>query len=118
MPPRFAEHNSQRRGTAAQRGYDRAWQRVRGAFLKAHPLCVECERRGKVRPAEVVHHLKPVEDFPELRLKWSNLEGLCRDCHERHHGRKAGGGGCDASGWPASSDHPWNLSEGGRGSKV
>lgn len=72
-----------RRGTAHERGYDRAWARVRGAFLRAHPLCNRCSR-----PAETAHHIKPVEEAPDLRLTWDNLEALCRDCHERHHGRK------------------------------
>ena len=71
-----------RRGTAHERGYDRAWARVRGAFLRAHPICNRCNR-----PASTAHHIKPVEEAPDLRLLWSNLEALCRDCHEKHHGR-------------------------------
>lgn len=35
----------------------------------------------------MVHHIKSVEYFPELRLDASNLRALCHDCHERAHGR-------------------------------
>ena len=33
--------------SAAGRGYGRAWQKARKAYLQKHPLCVECmkERR-------------------------------------------------------------------------
>lgn len=71
------------RQSAAARGYDRDWQRLRDAYLKAHPLCERC---GK-EPADTVHHIKPVETHPELRLVWENLESMGRVCHEQFHGR-------------------------------
>ena len=74
------------RASAAARGYDRAWSRVRGAFLKANPLCSRCN----AAPADTVHHRREVDQHPELRLTWSNLEGLCRACHEQLHGRAGG----------------------------
>jgi 5-methylcytosine-specific restriction protein A len=52
-------------------------------------LCVRCAERGRYVRATVVHHIQPVEDRPDLRLEPGNLMPLCRDCHEREHGRKS-----------------------------
>ena len=72
------------RSNAQDRGYDAEWQRVRKAALKACGFT--CNRCG-VR-AVVVHHIREIsgKDDP-MRLEPSNLECLCRGCHERHHGR-------------------------------
>lgn len=69
------------RGTAAERGYDARWRRLRMMFLRANPICVECWRHGRVTPATEVHHIVP-------RSKggtddWDNLEALCKECHSR-----------------------------------
>ena len=31
----------------------------------------------------MVHHIKPLEDYPELALELDNLISLCNDCHEQ-----------------------------------
>ena len=36
-----------------------------------------------VTAATEVHHIVKIKDRPELRLEWSNLMSVCRDCHER-----------------------------------
>ena len=60
-----------------------AWKRLRVMALnRDHWLCQECLRQGRLRQAREVHHLKPLEDYPELGLVLSNLESLCHDCHE------------------------------------
>lgn len=77
------------RRSAAKRGYDRRWQVLRARKLAVDPLC-ECDRctsAGRTTPADTVHHIKPVDDYPELRLAWSNLLSMARVCHEREHGR-------------------------------
>ena len=51
--------------------------------------CRECRRFGKKRPAEVVHHIKPVEEWPELAYIDANLISLCRKCHNKKHPEKA-----------------------------
>jgi len=76
------------RPNASQRGYDWRWQKLRKMYLKHNPLCERCRGLGRVTLADTVHHKKPVEDYPELRLDWDNLESLCRDCHEIVEGRK------------------------------
>lgn len=70
----------QERPTAAERGYDKDWRRVRGAYIKAHPTC---EQRGCQSRTEEVHHMKPLREGGE-RLKWSNLMGLCSYHHKKH----------------------------------
>ncbi|NPD67286.1 HNH endonuclease [Lichenicola cladoniae] len=71
----------QRRGSASSRGYDRAWQRCRNAFIASYPLCLFCLNKGIVQAAEEVDHIKSIEAAPELRLDWSNLRSLCKACH-------------------------------------
>ena len=83
------KQRSRDRGNTTARGYGREWQRLRAAYLREHPLCADCLARGIVRPATVVHHLCAIADRPDLRLESRNLLGLCRDCHELRHGRKA-----------------------------
>jgi len=77
------------RGSAASRGYDRAWQKARAVKLANDPLCERCQRVHKrIRAAVLVHHIKSVELYPELRLVRSNHESACFDCHEIMEGRK------------------------------
>jgi 5-methylcytosine-specific restriction enzyme A len=73
----------QRRGSAAARGYDRAWRRVRLLVLADEPLCRFCAERGLTVPAEEVDHIEPLDLRPDLRLARDNLRALCRRCHSR-----------------------------------
>ncbi len=69
------------RPSAAARGYDKDWRRVRGAFLKANPNCCECGQ-----PATDADHVHSVRERPDLRLVWSNLRPYC---HAHHSSRTA-----------------------------
>jgi 5-methylcytosine-specific restriction enzyme A len=69
------------RPSAYRRGYDAAWRRLRLRTLDERPLCEHCQTRGRITPAEHVHHEKPVRTHPELRLEPSNLTPLCVPCH-------------------------------------
>ena len=77
-------HTDQRRGSARERGYDTAWDKFRAWFLQqpGNQLCANC---GAL--ADTVHHIIPVADRPDLRLVVNNCQALCRDCHEKIHGR-------------------------------
>ncbi len=57
------------------------WRSLRAAFLSEHPLCAECDRKGIVTAALDVHHILERKDYPDLSFMWSNLEALCRPCH-------------------------------------
>lgn len=64
-----------RRPSAAQRGYDAEWFKVRARFLRAHPTC------GCGAPASQVHHVVRVRDGG--RHEPGNLRPLCASCHSR-----------------------------------
>lgn len=78
------DHKADRlyRGSAASRGYDRQWQKVRLEALKRdYYICQDCIRLARVTPAEDVHHVLKVSLHPLLRLVLSNLISLCKPCH-------------------------------------
>lgn len=49
--------------------------------------CQECKRYGKSVDAEMVHHIFPAEEYPELFFVDSNLISFCNKCHELMHDR-------------------------------
>lgn len=67
------------RGSAASRGYDARWKRLRLMALAQEPLCRECLSQGRARPATDVHHI----DGDVRNMKRENLEPLCKECHSR-----------------------------------
>jgi 5-methylcytosine-specific restriction enzyme A len=79
----------QARGTTTERGYGTDWQKVRAVQLREHPVCQcdRCREMGRVRPADTVHHIQPVERAPELRLDPGNLLSMGWGCHEAEEGR-------------------------------
>jgi len=97
--------------TSAGRGYSYQWQQARARYLKEHPLCVMCQKLGRVEAAHVVDHITPHRDDKKLFWDRSNWQALCDHCHSSHKqrlektGRQAG---CDASGAPVDPLHPWN----------
>ncbi|MEW6169799.1 MAG: HNH endonuclease [Pseudomonadota bacterium] len=83
----------ERRGTARERGYDTAWQKAREGFLRAHPLCVECDRAGRAVPATVVDHIVPHRGDRTAFWDRSNWQPLCKRCHDAKTAREDGGFG-------------------------
>lgn len=73
-----AAESERTRETAAQRGYDHRWSKIRMMKLNRDPLCERCGRA-----AELVHHKdrNPRNNAPE------NHESLCTACHDREHAR-------------------------------
>lgn len=64
------------------------WERKRENVLKRDRYeCRECKRYGKVTGAQMVHHVKPFEQYPELKLENNNLISLCNKCHGSMHDR-------------------------------
>ena len=78
------------RGTSGERGYDATEQKVREIKANQDPLCEDCLKSGIVKPLKIVHHIKPIETHPELRLVMENLMSLCNECHEQvyHKGER------------------------------
>lgn len=86
----------QRRGSAHQRGYGRAWQKASKAYLRAHPLC-QCEACDdgckRVTPASVVDHKVPHKGDMALFWDSSNWQSMSKPCHDRKTAREDGGFG-------------------------
>lgn len=72
------------------------WKKLRKEVLKHDKHeCQLCKKRGYYRRANTVHHVMPIEEYPELALfktyvdkdgkEKRNLISLCRECHEREH---------------------------------
>lgn len=53
-------------------------------------LCQESKRYGKSVKATTVHHIFPVEDYPELAYVSENLLSLSDDKHNKMHDRVTG----------------------------
>ena len=87
-----------------QRFYDRKpWQDKRIEILRRdHYECRDCRDRirkaneegrilvgweRRINKATCVHHIKELEDHPELALESDNLISLCDRCHNARHGR-------------------------------
>ena len=67
------------------------WERMRQRILRRDGYqCQLSKRYGKNRPAEMVHHIFPREDFPEYELSEWNLISLCNAEHNELHDRLTG----------------------------
>jgi len=74
------------RGSAAQRGYNAAWQRLRRMQLAREPLCADClDGGGWVRLATEVHHIIALRAGGEN--SFDNLMSLCKSHHSKRTGR-------------------------------
>jgi len=102
------QQDAAQRGTAHERGYTSAWTKARAHYLRAHPLCVEALKEGRVVAAEVVDHIIP----PRLKeamdsgdpiliakakaLFWdseNNWQSLSKTAHDRKTATEDGGFG-------------------------
>lgn len=65
------------------------WKRKRAAILRRDKyLCQDCKRYGRTTEAKEVHHIKHLEDHPELAYDDDNLISLCKSCHNARHPEK------------------------------
>ncbi|MEY9973157.1 5-methylcytosine-specific restriction protein A [Lysinibacillus sp. RC46] len=78
------------------------WKHLRAAVRERdNNECQQCKREGRVfidtnelnrkgtrkKIALIVHHIKELEDHPELAQDMDNLECLCVHCHNKLHDR-------------------------------
>lgn len=67
-----------------------AWRRIRTmALQRDNYLCQLRLSKKCTRIATEVHHIKPLEDFPELALDLDNLTSCCWWCHEETKRRRS-----------------------------
>ena len=76
------------RGTNKQRGYDEHWAQISRMVRSERPICEVCRNA----PATEVDHIVPFAGMADpLRTQWSNLQSICRNCHnQKTHGRNNG----------------------------
>ena len=69
---------------------NRKWERKRAAILARDGyMCRESRRYGKMIPADTVHHIFPVEFFPQYMWEGWNLISLSREQHNAMHERQS-----------------------------
>lgn len=66
---------------STQRGYGYKWQQARAGYLARHPLCVHCQKAGRVEEATEVDHVIPHRGDMALFWDSSNWQALCKPCH-------------------------------------
>ena len=73
-----------------QFSYDAArWHSLRDRVLRRDGYqCQLSKRYGKLRQAELVHHIFPVADYPQYAYCPWNLISLSRDMHNKLHNRE------------------------------
>lgn len=64
-----------------------AWRKLRVEKLRRQPLCEECEQQGKTTPAQMVDHIRPINEGGAA-LDLQNLQSLCHTCHNRKSGHE------------------------------
>ena len=95
-----------------KRLYDNVrWRKVAKRLLSLYPLCAFCLKMGRDTPATVVDHIVPHKGNRDLFWDESNLQPLCKKCHDSSkkmqeiHGYSQAAG---VDGLPLDKDHPWN----------
>ena len=65
------------------------WKAFRKRILiRDEYTCQRCKRYGRITQAREVHHIKHLEDFPELAYDPKNCVSLCKACHNMQHPEK------------------------------
>lgn len=64
------------------------WVKLRASYVQHQPLCEHCLSYGIITPGVIVDHIKEIEDGGAI-FDFSNLQHLCRACHNTKTGREA-----------------------------
>lgn len=86
------------------------WLRLRAKVLAAHPLCAMHLQQGKIVAATIVDHIVAHRQNEELFWDESNLQTLCKRCHDSVKQRMEKSGvevGCDVHGMPLAKRAHW-----------
>lgn len=66
----------------------RRWERLRAQVLRRDGYrCQLSKRYGKAVAADLVHHIYPVDEFPEYAFEPWNLISVSRAAHNKLHDR-------------------------------
>lgn len=91
--PEHERLHKEDRPSAHSRGYGSKWQYESKRFLQLHPLCLECQKHGRITEATVVDHIKPHKGNHKLFWDRRNWQPLCESCHNRKTATEDGGFG-------------------------
>jgi 5-methylcytosine-specific restriction protein A len=71
--------------SAAQRGYDRKWQRYSRWRLRRYPLCVDPfgDHQGRATAATCTDHVEPHKGDMVKFWDEANHQSLCDHCHSK-----------------------------------
>lgn len=86
------------------------WRKASKLFLSNNPLCVFCERMGRLSSANLVDHIIPHENDYNKFWDQSNWQGLCYTCHsgiKRRIDLHGFTSACGVDGLPFDTKHPW-----------
>jgi 5-methylcytosine-specific restriction protein A len=75
------DYEKYKRDPEVYKRYGHRWRKIREEYINAHPLCEECEKSGKLIPAQEVHHI--IELDAGGTNDFDNLMALCKSCHSR-----------------------------------
>lgn len=89
------------------------WKRMRARQLEAEPLCRMHSALGQLVPASVADHVKAHRGDAELFFDDTNLQSLCKSCHDAHkqaqeHSASGLLRGAGHDGAPLDLAHPWH----------
>ena len=78
--------------TASNEFYkSKRWQRLRAAILQRDGFqCQISKTFNRSEPANTVHHIFPIEDYPQYRWEEWNLISVCSEIHNALHDRNTG----------------------------
>lgn len=66
----------------------RRWERLRAQVMRRDGYrCQLSKRYGKAVPADLVHHIYPVDEYPEYAFEPWNLISVSRAAHNKLHDR-------------------------------
>lgn len=83
--PRYSQTRGQRRPGAEEQDdfhNSKRWRRFREWHLAQNPLCIECEKAGRVEAATIVDHIVPISEGGE-EMSSDNAQSLCKSCHSK-----------------------------------
>lgn len=81
-------YNKYERDPETRKRYGWAWKKIRNKYIKNNPLCEQCLKKGRLTPAQEVHHIKPLSKGGTHDEK--NLMALCSCCHSTITAREGG----------------------------
>lgn len=66
------------------------WRKFSKAYKERYPLCVKCKEKGIISKTEVTDHIERVNLGGDIYNE-SNLQPLCKSCHNSKSGKEAHG---------------------------